>query len=70
MAVLGVSRESLGVSWGRFWGVRAAKRYQHDAKMDDGKRVSAKTVASILCLSVAIRGLVRKGETERMHAPR
>ena len=37
---------------------------------DDGKRVSAKTVASILCLSEAIRGLVRKGETERAHAPR
>ena len=37
---------------------------------DDGKRVSAKTVASILCLSVAIRGLVRKGETERIGARR
>ena len=24
----------LGVSWGRFWGVGAPKRYQHDAKMD------------------------------------
>ena len=34
LAVLGVSRESLGVTWWRFWGVRAAKRYQHDAKMD------------------------------------
>ena len=34
LAVLGVSRESFGVSWGRFWGARAAKRYQHDAKMD------------------------------------
>ena len=34
LAVLGVSRKSLGLSWGRFWGVRAAKRYQHDAKMD------------------------------------
>ena len=33
LAVLGVSRESLGVSWVRFWGIRAAKRYQHDAKM-------------------------------------
>ena len=34
LAVLGVSRKSLGLSWKRFWGVRAAKRYQHDAKMD------------------------------------
>ena len=34
LAVLGVSGQSFGVSWGRFWGVRAAKRYQHDAKMD------------------------------------
>ena len=34
LAVLGVSRESFGVSWGCFWGAQAAKRYQHDAKMD------------------------------------
>ena len=34
LAVLGVPRKSFGMSWGRFWGVRAAKRYQHDAKMD------------------------------------
>jgi hypothetical protein len=37
---------------------------------DDGKRVSAKTVADIFCLSEAIRGLVRKGETKRTTAPR
>ena len=36
----------------------------------DGKRVSAKTVADIYCLSEAsIRGLVRKGEIERAGAP-
>ena len=34
LAVLGVSSKSLWVSWGRFWGVGAPKRYQHDAKMD------------------------------------
>ena len=36
---------------------------------DDGKRVSAKTVADILCVSEAIRGLVRKGEIVRTTAP-
>ena len=30
--------------------------------LDDGKRVSAKTVADMYCVSEAIRGLVRKGE--------
>ena len=34
LALLGASRTSRGLSWGRFWSVRAAKRYQHDAKMD------------------------------------
>ena len=34
LAILGVSRESFGVSWGRFWGAQVAKRYEHDAKMD------------------------------------
>ena len=34
LAVLGVSRKSLGLSWERFLSVGAAKQYQHDAKMD------------------------------------
>ena len=34
LGVLGVSRKSFGVAWVRFWGAQAAKRYQHDAKMD------------------------------------
>ena len=58
LAVLGVSRKSLGLSWERFWGVRAAKRYQHDAKMDIQSPTALKKARFPFYVCTGFRGFI------------